>query len=175
MNASPKPWWQSRTLIGALTVVVATLAGLVGLDVDEAGAAELATALLTLAGAGLACYGRLRAERPIRRPGAGPVDPTLLGLVALLCAPLLLGGCQSGVLAGAGEALNTTVQSVQGTADAALERTDRVLCTAYTERAISAHFGPPGLPRRDLYDAFCAPYRMRLAPPPVAPDATDTG
>lgn len=102
----------------------------------------------------------------------GRMTPLRRLLPALLLATVLpLAGCQGGALAGAGETLTATVQGVQASADVALERTDRLLCTAYTERALSAHFGPPGLPRRDLYDAFCAPYRPPLSPPPAVTDS----
>ena len=62
-----KPWWQSRAIVGALVVVFAQVASLFGLVVDEPAATEAAFGLVTLVGAGLAWWGRVKATKPISR------------------------------------------------------------------------------------------------------------
>jgi hypothetical protein len=65
--AEGKPWWQSRTILGAVVVVISTVASMVGWSVDAGEVTELAVQGAALVGAGLAIYGRVRARRPIRR------------------------------------------------------------------------------------------------------------
>jgi len=70
---TPKPWWQSRTIIGALVVLCAQGLRLAGLEVDTGAVTDLVADGATVLGALLALWGRVRAERPIRRrvlPGA---------------------------------------------------------------------------------------------------------
>lgn len=63
----PKPWWQSRTLIGVLVALLAQLGRLAGWDVDSAALAQAVIEGLTLAGLALAWWGRVKATRPIER------------------------------------------------------------------------------------------------------------
>lgn len=61
-----KPWYQSKTVWGALIAIAAPLLGRAGLDVGGAEQAEIAEALTTLAGTLgglLALYGRLTATK----------------------------------------------------------------------------------------------------------------
>lgn len=60
-----KPWWQSRTIWGALIVVLAQLGRLVEIDVDVEGMTDAALSLATLIGAVMAWWGRVQATRPI--------------------------------------------------------------------------------------------------------------
>lgn len=61
-----KPFWQSRTLIGAIITIMAALAGVVGYTIDV----QVTTDLFLLAIAGgsqlLVVWGRIKAEKPIR-------------------------------------------------------------------------------------------------------------
>lgn len=68
----PKPWWQSRTLVGALMVMVAQVAKLAGLEVDSAAVTDAVLSGITLLGAALAWWGRVKASRPISRRALAP-------------------------------------------------------------------------------------------------------
>ncbi|KJF69499.1 MULTISPECIES: hypothetical protein [Rhizobium] len=64
-----KPWYQSRTIWGALIAVFAPLFSIAGLNLPAGLQGELAEGLVTVAGGigGLiALYGRLSATRAIR-------------------------------------------------------------------------------------------------------------
>ena len=66
---STKPWYQSRTIWGALIAVFAPLLTIAGFDLPAGLHGELADGLMTVAGGigGLiALYGRLSATRAIR-------------------------------------------------------------------------------------------------------------
>lgn len=71
----PKPWWQSRTIIGSLITVASTGAALAGYAVDVNAMTELALGLSSIIGAALSWYGRVQATRTISRtmvlPGVG--------------------------------------------------------------------------------------------------------
>ncbi len=60
-----KPWWQSRAIWGSLIVVVAQLARMFDVSIDVDAWTNTAIELATIVGAGLAWYGRVRAETPI--------------------------------------------------------------------------------------------------------------
>ena len=63
-----KPWYQSKTIWGALIAIASPLLGRAGLDVGGAEQAEIAEALTTLAGTVgglLALYGRLTATKGV--------------------------------------------------------------------------------------------------------------
>lgn len=63
-----KPWYQSKTIWGALIAMAAPLARYVGLDLPLAEQAELADLMTVLAGtfgALLALYGRLTATKGV--------------------------------------------------------------------------------------------------------------
>ncbi len=69
-----KPWYQSKTVWGALIAIAAPLLGRAGLDVGGAEQAEIAEALTTLAGTLgglLAISGRLRATKGVGGLGLG--------------------------------------------------------------------------------------------------------
>jgi hypothetical protein len=63
-----KPWYQSKTVWGALIAIAASLLGRAGLEIGGAEQAEIAEALTTLAGTVgglLALYGRLTATKGV--------------------------------------------------------------------------------------------------------------
>ncbi len=65
----PKPWWQSRTIIGAGVSMIATIASVAGfgLPADVQGqAVDLLLLGGNLAGGALTFWGRLKATQPIR-------------------------------------------------------------------------------------------------------------
>lgn len=63
-----KPWWQSKTLWGAIVTIASSILGLAGLELGEADA-ETLTGLLTSLGAAtggiIAIVGRLKAKSRI--------------------------------------------------------------------------------------------------------------
>ncbi|MGB7286201.1 MAG: hypothetical protein WBC71_04645 [Salaquimonas sp.] len=59
-----KPWYESKTIWGSLIAVAAALSATIGISIDQAAQAELASILVQLVGAAgslLAIYGRLSA------------------------------------------------------------------------------------------------------------------
>lgn len=63
-----KPWYQSKTVWGALIAMAAPLVEMIGLSVDEGMKGELADHMVSLVsafGGMLALYGRMVATRPI--------------------------------------------------------------------------------------------------------------
>lgn len=65
MNAASKPWWQSKTILGALAVLLAAGASAAGIDLDEGTVTETLERVVTAAGAVLAIIGRITARAPI--------------------------------------------------------------------------------------------------------------
>ncbi|KXX64032.1 hypothetical protein L0E83_09845 [Marichromatium gracile] len=61
-----KPWWRSRAVIGALVVVLAQVASAAGVTLDSAALTDALVELISLAGAGVAIWGRVRASVPLR-------------------------------------------------------------------------------------------------------------
>lgn len=61
------PWWESRTIIGAVVTVAASLAALAGYTIDIGQAIDIVLSLTTLAGGALALWGRIRASTVISR------------------------------------------------------------------------------------------------------------
>jgi hypothetical protein len=71
-QTNAKPWWRSRTIIGALVVLAAQGARLAGWDVDTSLTTDLAIEAATIIGGLLAWFGRVRAEAPISRKQVAP-------------------------------------------------------------------------------------------------------
>lgn len=65
--ADAKPWWQSATIISALTVVVSQAAALVGYTLDAGQLYDIATNAVGLVAGVIAILGRVRAIQPIGR------------------------------------------------------------------------------------------------------------
>jgi len=70
-NTYIKPWWQSKGVIGGLVATFAGLAPLFGLTVDVASTTEVVASVAALAGGAMAVYGRVTADRPIRKRADG--------------------------------------------------------------------------------------------------------
>jgi hypothetical protein len=68
----PKPWWQSRAIIGSLITAAASLAALAGYALDVPATTELVLGLAGLVGSALAWWGRVRASRPISKTQVAP-------------------------------------------------------------------------------------------------------
>ncbi len=71
-DIQPKPWWQSRALIGAAVIAAAQGFRLAGWEVDTQATTEAIVSGLTLLGAALAWWGRVRATQPISRHQIAP-------------------------------------------------------------------------------------------------------
>lgn len=68
-----KRWWQSRTIWGAVAVLIAELARAFGLEVSEEEVGGLLMQIVTVAGALVAIYGRVQATARIRSAAAPKV------------------------------------------------------------------------------------------------------
>ncbi|WP_201153935.1 hypothetical protein [Rhodothalassium salexigens] len=90
-----KPWYLSKTILGAIVTTLASLLQVFGVTLPATLQAEIADALLlvaTAAGAVLTVVGRLTATRAIAKP-KGPKGGTPAAALALaLCLPAL-GAC----------------------------------------------------------------------------------
>ena len=73
-----KPWWQSRTIIGALVVVLAQALRISGYEVDSAALTQLILDSMSLLGAALAMWGRVKANAPISKRVVGAVKSPAL-------------------------------------------------------------------------------------------------
>lgn len=62
---TPKPWWQSRTIIGALMVLVAQALHAAHIEVGSEQLTDAAMEGITFFGTLMAIYGRVKASRPI--------------------------------------------------------------------------------------------------------------
>lgn len=62
-----KVWWQSRTIVSSLAIVLCQLAALLGWAIDPAQISNLLLALVSLIGAATAISGRVRAGAAISK------------------------------------------------------------------------------------------------------------
>lgn len=62
---SPKPWWASRAIWGAVVTVGVGIAGVFGWSVDAAQTTELVFGLVTLVSGAVAWWGTVQRSRPI--------------------------------------------------------------------------------------------------------------
>lgn len=62
----PKPWWQSKTNIATLVLVLANIFDIFGLQVDRGALADIVSAAVALGAGAFGLYGRAKAVRPIR-------------------------------------------------------------------------------------------------------------
>ncbi len=60
-----KPWWKSKGVIGGLVAVIAGLAGLFGVDVDQPVLTDIILQVGAAIGGVLAVIGRIKAEKPV--------------------------------------------------------------------------------------------------------------
>lgn len=83
-----KPWWKSKTIIGAIVSLVSALCASLGVTITPEMQTEIATALIAaggVVGAGLSIYGRIAASHAI-----GKVDKNAIRSIAVTL--LLIGG-----------------------------------------------------------------------------------
>ena len=67
---SAKPFWQSRTIIGAVVALVALFAGFRNVKIDAANLTDILVQVAGLVGTALAIWGRFQATQPIKFLGA---------------------------------------------------------------------------------------------------------
>jgi hypothetical protein len=66
-----KPWWMSRTIIGAFAVFLGMALRASGIDILNEELTPLLTIVLEAGGATLAVYGRVKARQAIKRVTPG--------------------------------------------------------------------------------------------------------
>lgn len=71
-----KAWWQSRTIIGVIVLLLAQGLKLAKVDIVNEELTQIVTILMDAVGGFLAVYGRVKARKAIKRttPG-GPFNP----------------------------------------------------------------------------------------------------
>lgn len=92
-----KPWWQSRTIIGIVVMLLAQVLKWLHVDIVNDELTDIVTIALEAIGAGLAVYGRVKARKTLRRtkPGglfnphaevrrASPVRSKILGIFLMM-------------------------------------------------------------------------------------------
>lgn len=97
MSNETKAWWQSRTIIGIVVMLLAQVLKWLKIDIVNEELTDIVTLAMESIGAALAIYGRVKARKAIRRtrPGgqfnpnaevrrAKPVRSRLLGLFILI-------------------------------------------------------------------------------------------
>jgi uncharacterized membrane protein len=93
MSDETKAWWQSRTIIGIVVMLLAQVLKWFQVDIVNEELTDIVTILLEFVGAGLAVYGRVKARKTIRRTRPGGMfnpnaevrkaKPTRLGIFLL--------------------------------------------------------------------------------------------
>jgi len=94
-----KPWWQSRTIIGIVVMLLAQILKWLHVDIVNEELTDIVTIVMEAAGAGLAVYGRVKARKTLRRtrPGglfnphaevrrAAPVRNKIMGIFMMMVA-----------------------------------------------------------------------------------------
>lgn len=92
-----KAWWQSRTIIGIVVMLLAQALKWFHVDIVNEELTDIVTIVMETAGAGLAVYGRVKARKTLRRtkPGgmfnphaevrrASPVRNKIFGLFLMM-------------------------------------------------------------------------------------------
>jgi hypothetical protein len=77
----------SKTIIGAIVMVLPLLGRVFGLDIGDAEAQQIAEAFVTIAGLALTVYGRAKATKSIT------VGKGTAGLILVFCLIPAMGGC----------------------------------------------------------------------------------
>ena len=66
-----KAWWQSRTIIGIVVMLLAQTLKWFNVDIINEELTDIVTIAIETAGAGLAVYGRVKARKTLRRTRPG--------------------------------------------------------------------------------------------------------
>jgi hypothetical protein len=62
-----KAWWQSRTIIGIIVMVLAQVLKMMKVDIVNEELTDIVTITMEFAGATIAVYGRVKARKAIKR------------------------------------------------------------------------------------------------------------
>jgi len=62
-----KSWWQSKTIVAGLVTVLASLLGIFGITLDQGLTVEVVMASITAVSGAYAIYGRIVADKKIRK------------------------------------------------------------------------------------------------------------
>jgi hypothetical protein len=94
-----KPWWQSRTIIGIVVMLLAQVLRKLHVDIVNEELTDIVTISMEAVGAGLAVYGRVKARKTLRKtmPGglfnpnaevrrAAPVRNKIMGIFMMMVA-----------------------------------------------------------------------------------------
>lgn len=65
-GADPKPWWQSRGVVGAMAVIIAQIMAFAGVQLDAGTLTALLLQAVSLIAGIIALIGRVGATQPIR-------------------------------------------------------------------------------------------------------------
>jgi len=71
MSDETKAWWQSRTIIGVIVILLAQLLKYFKVDIVNEELTEIVTLVMDFAGTSLAIYGRVKARKQIKRTAPG--------------------------------------------------------------------------------------------------------
>lgn len=71
MNDETKAWWQSRTIIGIVVMILAQVLKWMKVDIVNEELTDIVTITMEFIGATLAVYGRVKARKSIRRTKPG--------------------------------------------------------------------------------------------------------
>jgi hypothetical protein len=66
-----KPWWQSRTIIGIVVMLLAQALKMLKVDIVNDELTQIVTLSMDALGASLAIYGRINARKQIKRTKPG--------------------------------------------------------------------------------------------------------
>lgn len=94
-----KPWWQSRTIIGIVVMLLAQVLRKLHVDIVNEELTDIVTISMEAVGAGLAVYGRVKARKTLRRTmpsglfnpnaevrRAAPVRNKIMGIFMMMVA-----------------------------------------------------------------------------------------
>lgn len=71
MSEDVKAWWQSRTIIGIVVMLLAQILKLLKVDIVNDELTQIVTLAMDTMGASLAIYGRVKARKQIKRTVPG--------------------------------------------------------------------------------------------------------
>jgi len=71
-----KPWWQSRTIVGVLVLLISMALKRANVDIIDSEITDMITLAMDTVGAAMAIYGRIEARKQLTltKPG-GPFNP----------------------------------------------------------------------------------------------------
>lgn len=71
MSEETKPWWQSRTIVGVIVLVLAQVLKYLKIDIVNEELTDIVVLAMDAIGASLAIYGRVKARKTIKRTTPG--------------------------------------------------------------------------------------------------------